>query len=128
MPMTTVVHFRTAGGRYCVPVEATRSVRLASGLVSLPAPRVGVVGILPAEVPITVLSLLGGGRGHVLVLAVNGQTFGLLVEEVTGLSRIDVSTIQVAPEGQDEELISGVISGEDGLVLVADPVALAERL
>lgn len=128
MPMTTVVHFRTAGGRYCVRVEATRSVQLASGLVALPSPRAGVVGILPAEVPITVLSLLGGGRGHVLVMAANGQTFGLLVEEVTGLSRIDESTIQVAPEGQDQALISGVISGADGLVLVADPDALAGRL
>jgi chemotaxis signal transduction protein len=128
MPMTTVVHFRTGEGRYCVPVSAALGVRLASGLVPLPAPRAGVVGILPAEPPITVMSLLGSGRGHVLILAANGQTFGLLVEEVTGLSRIDAGTIQVAPEGQDQALISGVISGDDGLVLVADPGALAERL
>jgi chemotaxis signal transduction protein len=126
--MTTVVHFRTGGGRYCVPVEAARAVRLLTGLVPLPSPRAGVVGILPAEPPITVLSLLGGGSGHVLILAANGQTFGLLVEEVTGLSRIDAATIALAPEGQDQTLISGVISGDDGLVLVADPGALAERL
>jgi chemotaxis signal transduction protein len=126
--MMTVVHFRTGGGRFCIPVDATLAVRFASGLVELPAPRAGVVGILPAEEPITVLSVLGSGRDHVLVLAAAGQTFGLLVEEVTRLSRIDDSQIRIAPDGQAESLISGVISHDDGLILVADPVALAERL
>lgn len=126
--MMTVVEFRTGGGRYCVPVEAAVAVRFASGLVELPAPRTGVVGILPADRPITVLSVLGSGRDHVLILAAEGQTFGLLVEEVTGLSRIDDTDIRVAPDGQAEALISGVISRDDGLVLVADPAALADRL
>jgi chemotaxis signal transduction protein len=128
MPTVTVVHFRTSSGRYCVPVEAAVAVRFASGLVELPAPRAGVVGILPAEQPITVLSVLGSGRDHVLVLAAEGQTFGLLVEEVTGLGRIDAAEIRIAPDGQAESLISGVISRDDGLVLVADPIALASRL
>jgi hypothetical protein len=47
---------------------------------------------------------------------------------VTGLSRIDDADIRVAPDGQAETLISGVISRDGGLILVADPVALAERL
>jgi chemotaxis signal transduction protein len=128
MTMTTVVHFRTSDGRYCVPVDAALAVRLPSGLVPLPCPRADVVGLLPEDPPITVLSLLGGGAGHVLILASKGQTFGLLVEEVTGLSRIDADAVQVAPDGQDRALISGVISGDDGLVLVADADALAERL
>jgi hypothetical protein len=38
--MMTVVHFRTGGGRYCVPVDAALAVRFASGLVELPAPPV----------------------------------------------------------------------------------------
>ena len=128
MPMMTVVDFRTSGGRYCIPVEAAVAVRSASGLVPLPAPRDGVVGILPATRPITVLSILGSGRDHILVVAVDGQTFGILVEEVTGLSRIDDAEIGVAPGGQAEAFISGVISRTDGLVLVADPAALADRL
>jgi chemotaxis signal transduction protein len=126
--MVTVVHFRTGSGHYCVPVGDALAVRSASGLVPLPMPRPGVVGILPAEQPIPVLSVLGSGRGHVLVLTAEGQTFGLLVEEVTGLSRIDPAEIRVAPEGQAESLVSGVISRDDGLVLVADPAALAGRL
>jgi chemotaxis signal transduction protein len=126
--MMTVVEFQTGAGRYCVPVAATVAVRFASGLVELPAPRAGVVGILPAEQPITVLAILGSGRDHVLVLHAEGHTFGLLVQEVTGLSRIDPTAIHVAPDGQDEAFISGVISRDDGLVLVADPAALADRL
>ena len=118
MPVTTVVHFRTGRGRYCVPVEAAVAVRLASRLVELPAPRAGVVGILTADQPITVLSVLGSGRNHVLVLTFAGQTFALLVEEVTGLSRVGADAeIQVAPDGQAETFISGVISRDDGLVL-----------
>jgi len=103
-------------------------VRFASGLVDLPAPRAGVVGILPADQPITVLSVLGSGRHHVLVVAAAGHTFGLLVEEVTGLSRIDDQDIRVAPDGQDDALICGVINQDDGITLVADPARLAERL
>ena len=126
--MMTVVDFRTSGGRYCIPVDAAVAVRSAAGLVPLPAPRAGVVGILPGGQPITVLSVLGSGRDHILVLSAEGQTFGLLVEEVIGLSRVDDAAISVAPDGQAEAFISGVISRDGGLVLVADPVALAGRL
>jgi chemotaxis signal transduction protein len=111
-----------------VPVESTVSVRSSSGLVDLPNPRPGVVGILPAEQPITVLSVLGSGRGHVLVLAAEGHTFGLLVEQVTGLSRIDKGDIGDAPDGQDEVLICGVIRRDGGIILLADPAKLAGRL
>jgi chemotaxis signal transduction protein len=126
--MMTVVEFHTGTGRYCVPVDAAVAGRPASGLVDLPAPRAGVVGILPAAKPITVLAVLGSGSDHVLVLTAEGHTFGLLVQEVTGLSRIDPATIHSAPDGQDVAFISGVIKRDDGLVLVADPAALADRL
>jgi chemotaxis signal transduction protein len=128
VPIVTVVDFRTSAGRYCVAVDAAVAVRFASGLVDLPAPRAGVVGILPAVPPITVLSVLGSGRDHVLVLSVAGRTFGLLVEKVTGISRVDKDDIRTAPTGQEEALICGMICRDDGIVLVADPAALASRL
>lgn len=136
--MRTVVHFLTGGGRYCVPVESTIGVRSAEGLVPLPAPRPGVAGILPADPPLTVLSVLGSAEGaprprgttsdRILVLAAVGSTFGLLVDEVTGLSSIDEAMIGSPPQGQDEALVSGVIEGEHGLEFMADPSALARRL
>jgi hypothetical protein len=126
--VTTVVNFCAGGGRYCVPVATAVVVRAASGLVALPVPRAGVVGLLPTDPPIAVLAVLGSGRDHVLVLTVEGQTFGLLVEEVTGLSRIDDAEIGGAPDGQAEDFIAGVITRDDGLVLLADPAVLAGRL
>jgi hypothetical protein len=47
--MRTLVEFRTGGGRYCVPVEAAIAARTAAGLICLPAPRPGVVGVPAAE-------------------------------------------------------------------------------
>lgn len=126
--MKTLVNFRTSAGSYCVPVDATLAVRRADGLIPLPAPRPGVVGILPGDEPITVLSVLGDGPDEVLVLVGNGHTFGLLVEAVTGLSRVQEADIHVAPSGQDQALVCGVINGDDGMVLMADTAAMAARL
>jgi chemotaxis signal transduction protein len=126
--MRTLVHFLTGGGRYCIPVEATVGVRSAAGLVPLPVARPGVIGVLPADPPLTVLSVLGSGRDRVLVLTAVGSTFGLLVEEVTGLSSIDEAEIGKPPEGQHEALICGVVGGEQGVEFLADPAALAKRL
>lgn len=126
--MRTLVHFLTGDGRYCVPVEATVGVRSAAGLVLLPVPRPGVIGVLPADPPLTVLSVLGSGRDRILVLAAVGSTFGLLVQEVTGLTSVDEGQIGNPPDGQDEALICGVVEGEAGLEFLADPAALAKRL
>ena len=126
--MRTLVHFLTGDGRYCVPVEDTVGVRSAAGLVPLPAPRPGVIGVLPADPPLTVLSVLGSGRDRILVLAAVGSTFGLLVQEVTGLTSVDEAEIGNPPEGQDEALVCGVVAGEAGLEFLADPAALAKRL
>jgi chemotaxis signal transduction protein len=127
----TMVHFLTGDGRYCVPVESTVGVRSAAGLLPLPAGRPGVIGVLPADPPLavlTVLSVLGSGRDRILVLEAVGSTFGLLVEDVTGLSSIDDSEIGSPPDGQDEALVCGIIPGAQGLVFLADPAALAKRL
>jgi chemotaxis signal transduction protein len=128
MTMQTLVNFRSSGRHYCIPVGHTLGVRRADGLVPLPAPRAGVVGILPSTEPLTVLALLGTGCEQVLVLGVGDQTFGLLVEEVTGLTSVDEAEIQMAPNGQDEAYICGVINDGDSVVLVADAHALAARL
>lgn len=122
------MHFLTGDGRYCVPVEATVGVRSAAGLLPLPTPRPGVIGVLPADPPLTVLSVLGSGRDRILVLAAAGSTFGLLVQEVTGLSSVDEAAIGNAPEGQDEALVCGVVEGKVGLEFLADPAVLAKRL
>lgn len=127
--MTIVVRFRTQNGEYAVPVEHAREVRSASGLLPLPAARSGVVGLLrSADEALTVVSVLGLGGGHVLVLDPGGQVFGLLVEEVTGVSTIDDTAVGPPPGGQADDLVAGVISTPSGLVLLVDAAAMARGL
>jgi chemotaxis signal transduction protein len=116
--MRTVVRFDTSEGRYAVAVEHTREVRPASGLVQLPAARAGVVGVLPDDDgTLTVVSSLGEGRDHVLVLDTGERAFGLLVQEVAGVVAVEEATIGPPPAGQAGPLVIGTIPDADGLVM-----------
>jgi chemotaxis signal transduction protein len=126
--MTTMVHFQSAGTAYCMPVDATRAVRRTTGMIALPAPGPDIVGILPGEPPLTVISPLGTGGTHVLIVSAGDKTFGLLVDTVTGLRRVPDADIRPPPAGQDRPLICGTIHTGTELILVADPNALAGRL
>jgi chemotaxis signal transduction protein len=123
-----MVCFQAAGAAYCIPVQATRAVRTTSGMIALPAPGPDIAGILPGKPPLTVISPLGSGGTHVLVVETGDRTFGLLVESVTGLQRVIDADIRPQPDGQGRPLISGTIDNAGHLVLVADPTALAARL
>lgn len=126
--MTTMVCFQAAGAAYCVPLHATRSVRTADDLVPLPDPAADVVGMIPGDPPLTVISPLRSEGGHILVMEADDKRFGLLVDVVTGLERFDGDDIRPAPEGQDRTLVSGTLEADGRLVFVADPSALAGRL
>ncbi|MDT4927172.1 MAG: purine-binding chemotaxis protein CheW [Pseudonocardiales bacterium] len=123
-----MVYFEAAGARYCLPVQVTRSVRIADEMIALPDPAVDVAGIIPGDPPLTVISPLRSNGTHVLVIEADGKTFGLLVDAVTGLRRIDDADIRPAPQGQDRPLISGTLDTGGSLVLVADPSVLARQL
>jgi chemotaxis signal transduction protein len=123
-----MVCFRSAGVAYCLPVTAARAVRPALGMVSLPAGRPDVTGLMPGDPPLSVISVLGPGGRQVLVIEAGGKKFGLLVDMVSGLRRIEEADIRPAPDGQARPLVSGTVDAGDGLILVTDPVALAERL
>jgi chemotaxis signal transduction protein len=124
----TMVCFEASGTPYCLPLDATLSVRSADDLVSLPDPAADVAGLIPGEPALTVISPLGAERGHIIVIETAGMTFGLLVDEVTGLQRVDVGDIRPAPHGQARPLVSGTLGVDGQLVFVADPIALAGRL
>jgi chemotaxis signal transduction protein len=126
--MLTMVCFQAAGSWYCVPLQATRSVRTTDDLVALPDPAADVVGMLPGDPPLTVISPLRSDGGHILVMEADNKSFGLLVDVVTGLERFEDAQVRPAPEGQDRTLVSGTVESDGRLVLVADPSALASRL
>lgn len=126
--MTTLVHFRTREGAYALPVQHVREVRPADALVSLPGARREVAGLLPMQPDaLTVLAPFGDGGNHVVVVGRDGRAFGLLVDEVTGVAPAQ-GAIGPPPAGQDNELVSGVITDGERLVLVIDVSALDERL
>jgi chemotaxis signal transduction protein len=127
--MTTMVCFRAAGAAYCLPLQAARSVRTAADVIPLPDTAADVAGIIPGDPPLTVISPLNASGRHILVIEAQGQAFGLLVDRVTGLRRVDAADIRPAPKGQGRHrLVSGTIDADDGIVFVADPTALAGRL
>jgi chemotaxis signal transduction protein len=123
-----MVCFRTSQGQFALPVESTLSVRTMDGLVNLPAARADVVGVLPGDPPLSVLSSLGGGGRHVVVVVSDGVRYGLSVLEVLGVRRVDDDQVGPPPNGQQGGLIAGTLYGSDELVLVADAQALAARL
>jgi chemotaxis signal transduction protein len=123
-----MVCFRTSQGQFALPVESTLAVRKMDGLVDLPAARPDVVGVLPGNPPLSVLSSLGVGGHHVLVVISEGVRYGLSVLEVLGIRRVDDDQVGPPPNGQQGGLIAGTLHGSDELVLVADAQALAGRL
>jgi chemotaxis signal transduction protein len=126
--MRTIVCFRAGGGSYAVPVEATVGVRSSEGVVPLPGARRDVIGLLPDQTPLSVLAALGTSGAHVLVLATDTLRYGLLVDEVTRLRSFDDAELGIAPSGQDEGIVSGMVHFDDDFVLLVDPEALAARL
>ena len=96
--------------------------------MQLPAPRADIVGVLPGDPPLSVLSSLGSGGDHVLVVVADDVRYGLNVLEVLGVSRFDDDQVGPPPQGQQGGLISGTLHVSDDLVLVVDAQALAARL
>ena len=126
--MTAFVYFRTDEGRFAVPVEATRVVRLPTGLVTVPEQRNDIAGVLPGEPPLTVLTVLGRGGDHVLVLETARGRFGLQVREVLGVKRVADDALLPAPEGQNDGLFTNTVVDDGSLVFIIDPDRLAARL
>jgi chemotaxis signal transduction protein len=125
---TTMVRFLSGGATYAIPVQATRGVRAADGIIALPTPAPDVAGIVPGNPTLTVITPLGSGGAQILVIEADNTTFGLLVEQVTGLRRIVDADIGGAPSGQDRALVSGTIAIDGQLVMIADAHALAQQL
>jgi chemotaxis signal transduction protein len=123
-----MVCFEAAGTRYCLPVGVTRAVRTADGMTPLPDPAADVTGIIPGDPPLTVISPLRSTGDRVLVIEAGGKVFGLLVDEVTGLQRIEDADVRPAPQGQHQPLVCGTFDTDGRVTLVADPSALAQQL
>ncbi|HXZ99829.1 MAG TPA: CheW domain-containing protein [Candidatus Binatia bacterium] len=132
--MMTLVHFRTTLGEWAVPIERVHEVRLAQGIAPLPVPRQGIAGLLRRDDEVlTVISLLGEGAGHVIVLTCpegwEDEHFGLLAEAAIGILRVDDTAVTPPPAGQEDPVVTGVIRENDGrMVMLLDVDQLARVL
>jgi chemotaxis signal transduction protein len=127
--MAKYVRFRAPGGQFALAVEHVSEVRNATELTDLPAPRPGVVGLVPRDDDaLPVLSLLGSTGSHIIVVEDGTETFGLLVEEVLGVNDLPDDAVSAPPEGQDRAVVAGVASNEFGLVLLLDLAVLTGRV
>jgi chemotaxis signal transduction protein len=125
--MTTMVGFRVGDAAYCLPVDVIRGVRTAAAMLPLPEARSGVVGVLPEELPRTVIAPLGSDGGQILLVETEGIGFGLLVDAVTDLWLIEDDEIRRSP-GSGRSLVAGILDHDGRSILVADPGELAARL
>ena len=123
--MRTMVVFTVSGTDYCLPVDAARAVRSNAGMIALPAPREHVAGLLAGDPPLTVVAPFGCDGERVIVVEVEDLVYGLLVDTVAGLRRVDETVLRAAPRGQRREIVSGSITVDGHLLLVTDPVAMA---
>jgi chemotaxis signal transduction protein len=118
--MKTIVHFSTSMGEFAVPVEYACEVCPAK-LIALPDPADGVGGLMDwGGSVITVISNLGGGSRHVLVLDVGKGPFGLLVDEVREVVPVPEGKFLPAPHGQHQEAVQSIVHLNGSLVMVID--------
>jgi chemotaxis signal transduction protein len=127
--MPTMVRFRTLDGTYAIPVVNAVEVRRSTSVIALPAPAIGVAGIIERDgATLPVVNALGGGTRHVLVVTSGEDQVGLLVEEVTGVFHISEAEIGAPPPGQDGPLVDGVLSEADGMTFVVAVGELINRV
>ena len=124
---TTMVGFRVGDAAYCLPVDVICGVRTVAAMMALPDARDGIVGVLPEELPRTVIAPLGGDGGQILLVETDGIAFGLLVDSVTDLWRVEDGEIRRS-SGGSRSLVAGILAHDGQSILVADPTEMAARL
>jgi chemotaxis signal transduction protein len=125
-----MIRFRTSGGAYAVPIEHAVAVRGAGEVRALPSPADGVAGVLAhADGTVPVLTALGAGSGHVLLVAdADGRAVGVQTEEVTGLEEVAADAVGPAPAGQEHALVTAVARFRGDAAFVVDVGALARSV
>jgi chemotaxis signal transduction protein len=127
--LSDFIRFRTAEGVFMAPIERVIGVRRAADLQPLPGRRDDVAGLVDHEGEVlTVLSTLGKGGSHVLLLNSEGGRFGLLVTEVLGLASLAAEQLGPAPAGRAKELVGGVVKGRGGMELLLEVDGLWREL
>lgn len=135
-----LVVFCSGGQSFSLDIRHVREIRGQSAITQLPhAPEevLGVMNLRGAVIPVFDLSSCFGlgptipDCRNVIMIAMNGtRMIGLLVQAVSEIVSIQVSSIQDAPAmlgGPAQSHISGLIPLADGMSRVIDLSALIQR-
>ena len=120
-----MVSFEAGGTRYGLDVAVVERVEDGWEIQTLPDPLPGVLGLIRVKHQLLpVLGDLAPDGTQVLCLGVEDQHFGVLVDRVLAVSRIDLEALEPPPAGQARPVVIGAIAG----TLMLDPRALAARV
>lgn len=138
------VSFMAGEQSFCIEITQIREIRRWTPVTALPhadASILGVINLRGAVIPIVDLAKQLGlkasqtsSRHVVIVVAIDHQTVGLLVDSVSEILAVAVETICDAPpmsKGASSDAIIGLISAEEDMSRVLDlcavlPMALEE--
>lgn len=115
--------------RYGIDIMSVREIRSWSALSEMPSQPHGGCGVLDIRgevVQIFDLSAILGGSptqahdGHViLIISIDGQNVGILVESVSDIIQVGEKDMRVAPSGKGG-VVTGMAKHEDTLVSILD--------
>lgn len=125
--------FHLGGEKYAMNVHNTKTIISVADQTITPVPQTsrvvkGITNIRGEVVPILDLEekfdIEKGSEQRIIVGEVNGNSFGMLVDSVDEVTRIEESKIRDPPEILQEaiptEYIGGVIVQEDGIIIILD--------
>ena len=132
-PYLEFVTFTAGGQNYCIEIMQIREIRRWTPVTALPhAPHdvLGVMNLRGTVIPIYDLAArfgFGATEAHernvIIVAAIEGQTFGLLVQSVSEILSVRTDTVQATPDVKSEatrQSILGVISVDGAMTRVVD--------
>ena len=125
-----LISFSIAGQEYCVDVLSVREIRGWTQATTLPASPEhvrGVINLRGVVLPIVDLSArLGLGvtnssaRNVIIVVDIEDQQVGLLVDAVSEIFSVDKSAVQPAPDIGSEavkRMVKGILPAEGGRLM-----------
>ena len=127
--MRTLVRFRARHGMCAIPMEFVVGVRRAAEVRPFPGQRddvMGLIGLDGGTVP--VLKVLSSEGGHVMLLKTAAGAYGLLVDEVVGVVRLQDSQVQPPPAGGGDPLLEAIIKTDGDVDFLISADELAHRL
>lgn len=132
--MLQLVTFTLGDEEYCVDVLKVREIIRIPGVTRVPNTQFyveGVINLRGKVIPVLTLRRRFGledqphdGRSRIIVMELDGELVGFLVDAVSEVIRVFPDEIQpppsVAASGDQQECMAGVIQRDERLIIVLD--------